>query len=155
MTKYAVEGTKLTAQKEFFRSLRASLINVQGVQITADGKAFVAGGGWADQERKKHYGVPLYNSEDMKSQLGELETGCFTPCGFAVHPDQPLLFACTAKDGSIFNAKSYVSVQKFTAPKEANPSVLAFVGKGKKLAWGNNSGDSGVLKFYDLKETGK
>jgi len=154
--KYAVKGTKLTQQKEFFRSLRASLINVQGLQISADGKAFgvVAGGGWADQERKKHYGVPLYNTEDMKSQLGELETGPY-PSGFAVHPDLPLLFACTGKDGSIFNAKSYASVQKITAPTStpgaASPPVLAFVAKGKKLAWGTNSKDNGVLKFYDVK----
>jgi hypothetical protein len=161
VTKYAVDGTKLTAQKEFFRSLRASLINVQGVAITADGKAFgvVAGGGWADQERKRHYGVPLYNTEDMKSQLGELETGPY-PSGFAVHPDKPLLFACTGKEGSLYNAKSLVAGQKFASPKDAlgatTPAVLTFVAKGKKLAWGNNAtADTGVLKFYDIKETGK
>lgn len=154
--KFAVKGTKLTQQKEFFRSLRASLINVQGMGVSADGKAFgvVAGGGWADQERKKHYGVPLYSTEDMKSQLGELETGPY-PSGFAVHPDQPLLFACTGKDGSVFNAKSFVSIQKITAPTStagaASPPVLVFVAKGKKLAWGANSKDNGVLKFYDVK----
>jgi hypothetical protein len=153
--KYAVKDTKLTAEKESFRSLRASLINVQSVQITADGKAFgvVAGGGWADQERKKHYGVPLYSTEDMKSQLGELETGAY-PSGFAVHPDEPYLFACNGKEGSLFKAKGFVSVQKFAAPKEeagaTTPSVLAFVAKGKKLAWGSTSGDTGVLKLYDV-----
>jgi hypothetical protein len=90
----------------------------------------------------------------MKSQLGELETGAY-PCGFIAHPDEPLLFACTGKEGSLFKAKAYTSVQKFTAPKEgagaAPPSVLVFVAKGKKLAWGNNSGDSGVLALYDIK----
>lgn len=155
--KYAVSGVKLTKQTEFFRSLRASLINVQGLQVTSDGKAFgvVAGGGWADQEKKKHYGVPIYNTEDMKSQLGELETGPF-PSGFAVHPSEPLLFASSGKDGSIFNGKSYAPIQKFDAPKQAAgatpPSVLAFVAKGKKLAWGVNSGDVGVLKLFEIKE---
>jgi hypothetical protein len=154
--KYAVKDTKLTQEKVFFRSLRTSLINVQAVAVTADGKAFgvVAGGGWADEEKKRHYGIPLYNTEDMKSQLGELETGAY-PSGFAVHPDQPLLFGCNGKEGSTFNAKSYVPVQKFAAPKEAagatTPSVLAFVAKGKKLAWGTTSGDAGILKLYELK----
>ncbi len=155
VTKYAVKDTKLTAEKDIFRSLRASLINVQSVQITADGKAFgvVAGGGWADQERKKHYGIPLYSTEDMKSQLGELETGAY-PCGFAVHPDEPFLFACNGKEGSVFKAASFVSVQKFAAPKEvpgaSTPSVLTFVAKGKKLAWGITSGDTSLLKLYDV-----
>ena len=154
--KYAVDGAKLTKQPESFRSLRASLINVQGLQVAGDGKSFgvVAGGGWADQERKRHYGVPIYSTDDMKSQLGELETGAY-PSGFLPHPDAPLLFASNGKEGSIYNAKSYAPLQKFPAPKEAigatPPIVLAFVGKGKKLAWGSNAGDTGVLKIYDVK----
>ncbi len=155
ITKYTINGTKLV-RGETFRSLRASLINVKGVQITADGKAFgvVAGGGWADMDRKKHYSIPLYSTADMKSQLGELETGPY-PSGFAVHPDLPLLFACTGKEGSVFNAKSYVPVEKFAAPLAnagaAPPSVLAFVANGRKLAYGTSSGTNGVLTFYDLK----
>jgi hypothetical protein len=154
--KYTVKGTKLTKEKEFFRSLRTSLVNVQGLQVTADGKAFgvVAGGGWADQDRKRHYGIPLYDTGDMKSQLGELETGAY-PSGFIAHPDEPFLFACTGSEGSLFKAKAFTSVQKFTAPVKAAgaapPPVLAFVAKGKKLAWGTNSKDTGVLKLYDLK----
>ena len=112
-----------------------------------------AGGGWADRERKKHYSVPLYSTADMKSQFGELETGAF-PSGCAFHPVRPLVFACTGKQGSVFIAKSYAAGQKFTAPLEtrgaATASVLAFVGKGRKLAWGTSSGGRGVLKFYDL-----
>jgi outer membrane protein assembly factor BamB len=159
VTKYRVSGTKL-ARGETFRSLRASLINVQGVQISADGKAFgvVAGGGWADTERKRHYSVPLYSTDDMKSQLGELETGPY-PSGFAVNLDLPVLFACTGTGGSLFNARSFVPVEKFAAPQEvagaATPSVLAFVAKGRKLAWGTSRGDVGVLKFYDVKSPSK
>src|SRR5262249_26239951 len=93
------------------------------------------------------------STEDMKSQLGELETGAY-PSGFIAHPVEPLLFACTGKQGSTFKAKAYTSVQKFAAPKEAPgaapPSVLAFVAKGKQLAWGTHSRDSGVLKLYDV-----
>ncbi len=156
VTKYAVKDTKLTAEKDFFRSLGASLINVQSVQISADGKAFgvVAGAGWADKDRKRHYAIPLYSTEDMKSQVGELETGPY-PSGFTVHPDEPFMFACTGKEGSIFSAKSFESVQKIAAPKEVNgattPSVLTFVAKGKKLAWGTTTGDNGVLTLYDVK----
>jgi hypothetical protein len=129
--KYAVKGTKFTGEKEFFRSrqiisnrpglqvTRDGLMNVQGLQVTAAGKAFgvVAGGGWADQENMRRDGVPLYSTEDMKSQLGELATGpC--PSGFLSHPDESLLFACTGTEGQLFKAKAYTSIQKFAAPKE-------------------------------------
>jgi hypothetical protein len=153
--KYAVDGAKLTRQPESFRSLRASLINVQGLNVAGDGKLFgvVAGGGWADEERKRHYGVPIYSTEDMKSQLGELETGAY-PCGFLPHPDAPMLFACNGNQGVIYSAKSYAPLQQIPAPKAGAgatpPSVLAFVGKGKKLAWGNNAGAGAVLKIYDV-----
>ncbi len=158
VTKYAVNGTKLVPTGMTFRSLRASLINVQGVGVSGDGKQFgvVAGGGWADLERKRHYSVPLYSTADMKSQLGEVETGAF-PCGMAVHPVLPLMFACNGKEGAVYNAKSYVAGQKFIAPQQAvgaaAPSVLAFVGQGQKLAWGNSKGDAGMLKIYDLELT--
>jgi len=154
----AVSGTELTPGKVFFRSLRTSLINVQSMGVSADGKQFgvVAGGGWSDLERKKHYSVPLYSTDDMKSQLGELETGAY-PCGMATHPVLPLMFACNGKEGSVFSAKSYAPAEKFKAPREtlgaATPSVLAFVGRGEKLAWGATNGDMGTLKIYDLKLT--
>jgi len=154
--KYEVDGTKLTRTKESFRSLGASLINVQGLQVFGDGKSFgvVAGGGWSDQERKRHYGVPIYSTDDMKSQLGELETGAY-PSGFLPHPEEPVVFASNGKQGSIYSAKSYASLQKIPAHKAVIgagvPVVLAFVGKGKKLAWGVNTGpEAGLLKIYDV-----
>src|SRR5207245_6002996 len=106
-----------------------------------------------DLDRKRHYSVPLYGTDDMKSQLGEMETGAY-PCGMAAHPVLPLMFACTGDNGAVYNAKSYVAGQKLTATSKtagaATPSVLAFVGKGQKLAWGTSSkGDAGVLKIYD------
>jgi hypothetical protein len=157
--KYSVRGTQLTKMEPSFRSLRASLINVQGMGISGDGKQFgvVAGGGWSDLERKRHYSVPLYGTDDMKAQLGELETGAY-PCGMAAHPILPLMFACNGDHGTVCNAKSYAPGQKLTAPSKtagaATPSVLVFVGKGQKLAWGSSSkGDAGVLKIYDLELT--
>jgi hypothetical protein len=156
--KYMVNGTKTQPAGTLAGKVGASLVNVQAVRISADGKqvGVVAGGGWADVDRKRHYSVPLYSTADMQTQLGELETGAF-PCGCAVHPVLPLVFACNGNDGSIFNAKSYVQVEKFSAPRKvpgaAVPSVLAFVGKGQKLAWGVTSGDTGTLVFYDLKLT--
>jgi hypothetical protein len=158
VTQYAVDGAELKGTGLFFRSLRTSLVNVQGVGVSGDGKQFgvVAGGGWTDLDKKRHYSVPLYSTEDMKSQLGELETGAY-PCGMAVHPVLPLLFACNGKQGAVFSAKSYAPGQKFKAPREtpgaAAPSVLAFVGKGQKLAWGTTAGDTGVLKLYDVQLT--
>jgi hypothetical protein len=154
VTKYTVSDTKLSAAGTF-RSLRASLINVQGVAIGPDGKQFgvVAGGGWTDLERKKHYGVPLYSTEDMKSQLGEMETGPF-PAGCVAHPVLPLMFACNNNEGAVFSTKSYAAGQKFTVARKTtdprSPCFLAFVGQGTKLAWGTSNADTGVLKFYDL-----
>jgi DNA-binding beta-propeller fold protein YncE len=158
VTKYAVNGADLKTTGLFFRSLRASLVNVTGVGVSADGKQFgvIAGSGWADTQKGRHYSVPLYNTEDMKSQLGELETGAY-PAGMAVHPVLPLMFACNGKQGAVFSAKSYAAGQKFATPREtqgaAPQSVLAFVGKGRKLAWGTSGTDSGVLKLYDLELT--
>jgi len=156
--KYTVEGTKLVSAGTLVGKVGASLPNVQAVRISADGKqvGVVAGGGWADVDRKRHYSVPMYSTDDMLSQLGELETGAY-PCGCAIHPVLPLIFACNGKDGSVFHAKSYAAGQQFTAPRETlgagAPSVLAFVGKGTKLAWGTSDANSGMLRFYDLELT--
>jgi hypothetical protein len=160
INKYKLDGVKLTKTdiSSFFRRLRASLIKVQAIGISADGKQFgvVAQSGWADLDKKRHFSAPFYSTEDMKSQLGEMETGQF-PCGMAVHPVLPLMFACSGKEGTVYNAKSYAPGQKFTAPLETKgdemPSVLAFVGKGQKLAWGVSGPDAGVLKLYDLQLT--
>lgn len=156
--KSAINGMNLARSDIFFRSLRASLINVQGMGITPDGKSFgvVAGGGWSEQSGRRHYSVPLYSVEDMKSQVGELETGAY-PGGMATHPVLPLVFACNGGQGAVFNAKTFVAGQKIDAPKGIEgpnaPSVLAFVGKGQKLAWGRANPDSGMLKIYGLQLT--
>jgi hypothetical protein len=158
VVKFKVDGAKLLETGASFRSLRSSLINVQGMGVSADGKQFgvVAGGGWTDQDRKRHYSVPFYDTEDMKSQVGEMETTPY-PSGMTAHPALPLMFACNGKEGSVFSAKSYAPGQKIKAPREAAgasaPSVLAFVGKGQKLAWGVSNADSGELKIYDLELT--
>jgi hypothetical protein len=158
--KYTVDGTRVRHVGTLQGKVGASLPNVQAVRVSADGKqvGVVAGGGWADVDRKRHYSVPLYSTEDMATQLGELETGAY-PSGFAIHPVLPLMFACTGKEGSVFDAKSYAAGQKIPSPRESAgalaPAVLAFVGKGRKLAWGTSDprADSGVLKFYELELT--
>ncbi|MDB5295331.1 MAG: hypothetical protein JWO31_1314 [Phycisphaerales bacterium] len=158
ITKYAVDGTTLRSDATLQGKVPASLPNVQAVRLTGDGKhvAVVAGGGWAEVDHKRHYSVPLYTTEDMQSQAGELETGAY-PSGCAVHPVLPLLFACNGKEGSVFSAKSFAPREKFAAPRAVMgataPSVLAFVGRGRKLAWGVSNADSGVLKFYDVELT--
>ncbi len=151
---YKLDGTKLTKTDKFYRSLKASLINVQGMGVSGDGKAVgvIAGGGWQDQDRKRHYGVPLYSTADMQSQLGEIETGAY-PSGMAVHPVLPLMFGCTSKEGVVVNAKSYATLQKIATPRDGGPVVLTFIGKGQKLAWGSTGPNDGVLKFYDLQLT--
>jgi len=157
--KYTVDDTKLKQAAVLAGKTGASLPNVQGVQISADGKqvGVVAGGGWTDVDRKRHYGVPLYDAGDMTTQNGELDTGAF-PSGCVFHPALPLVFACNGKQGSIFSSKSLAPGQKLDAARESSPNapmVLAFVAKGTKLAWGTSDPgkDTGVLKFYDIELT--
>jgi hypothetical protein len=159
--KYTVDGTKLSQTGVIQGKVGASLTNVQGVRVSGDGKqvGVIAGGGWTDVDRKRHYGVPLYDLEDMKTMNGELETGAF-PSACAFHTALPLVFACNGKQGSVFSAKSMAPGQKLEAPRDAGPGVggaivCAFVAKGKKLAWGTSDAGKnvGTLKFYDLELT--
>lgn len=125
--------------------------NTQSVHVSGDGKqvGVVAGGGWSGADRRYHYAVPVYSTADMKTMLGEFETGAY-PNGCTFHPALPLAFACTGKSGKVFSTKSFAGGQALDAPRAGPPTVLAFVGKGKKLAWGTTSGDSSLLKFIDV-----
>ncbi len=151
--KYLVDGMKLQLTGTLQGKTGGSLQNVQGVQISSDGKlvGVIAGGGWADVDRKRHYGVPLYSTADMQSQVGDLETGAY-PSGCTFHPDLPLVFACTGKHGYIFSAKSFAPGQKIDSPRDGAATVLTFVSKGRKLAWGSSDAraNTGVLKFFEL-----
>ncbi len=154
--KYAVEGTKLKKAATLEGKTGASLQNVRSVRVSQDGKlvGVVAGGGWADVDRKRHYGVPLYDTEDMKTQAGDLDTGAY-PSGCAFHPVLPLVFAGNDKQGAIFSAKSFAPGQKVTAPGNGSTTVVAFVGQGQKLVWGSSDvgKDKGVLKFFKVELT--
>jgi hypothetical protein len=154
--KYTVDDTKLAQSAVLQGKTGASLPNVQAVRISGDGKqvGVVAGGGWTDVDKKRHYGVPLYDADDMKTQNGELDTGAY-PSGCTFHPVLPLVFACNGKQGSVFSAKSMAPGQKLDAAKEGTPTVVAFVAKGTKLAWGTSDAGkgTGVLKFYDIELT--
>jgi hypothetical protein len=155
INKYTVDGVKLTPAGSLQGRGGSNLANVQGVVISADGKqvGVVAGGGWSGVDRKVHYSVPMYSTDDMQSQLGELETGPY-PSGAAFHPVLPLVFACTGKQGTVFGAKSYAPGQKLDAPIDipgaGNQKVVAFVAQGRKLAWASSNANMGVLKIYDL-----
>jgi PQQ-like domain len=154
ITKYTVDGTKLSKAATLEGKTGASLQNVRGVRVGQDGKlvGVVAGGGWSDVDRKRHYGVPMYDAVDMKTQNGDLDTGAF-PSGCTFHPVLPLVFACNDKQGAIFSAKSFAAGQKVTAPTNGSTTVLAFVAQGRKLAWGSSDKDRGVLKFTNVELT--
>jgi hypothetical protein len=153
LMKYAVDGTKLKKAATLEGKTGSSLQNVRAVRAGYEGKlvGVVAGGGWADVDRKRHYGVPMYDAEDMKTQVGDLDTGAY-PSGCVFHPALPLVFASNDKQGAVYGAKSLAPGQKITAPGNGAPTVLAFVGHGQKLAWGASDAgkDRGVLKFFKL-----
>jgi hypothetical protein len=155
--KYTVDGTKLKRVATLEGKTGASLINVKSVRVGYEGKlvGVVAGGGWADVDKKRHYGIPMYDATDMKTQNGDLDTGAY-PSGCAFHPVLPLVFASTDKAGAIFSAKSLAPGQKVTGPAHGTITVAAFVGRGQKLAWGASefgAKDKGVLKFIKLELT--
>jgi hypothetical protein len=155
--KHSVDGTKLTQTATLPGAVGSSLVNVQGVCISGDGKlvGVVAGGGWTATDRKRHYAVPLYDTEDMKTMVGELETGAF-PRGCIAHPVLPLFFACNDTKGSVFSAKSQAAGQTIEVGRAAGPTVLAFVAKGKKVAYGwtvDGPSPTSQLKICDLELT--
>jgi hypothetical protein len=156
LMKYTVDGTKLKHVATLQGKTGASLINVRAVRVGYEGKlaGVVAGGGWADVDRKRHYGVPMYDADDMKTQLGDLETGPY-PSACTFHPALPLVFASTDKAGAIYNAKGLLPGQKVTAPGNGTLNVAAFVGQGQKLALGSSDAgkDKGVLKLIKLELT--
>jgi hypothetical protein len=151
--KYTIDGKSLQPAGMLQGVTGRSLINVSAVRISGDGKqvGVVAGGGWSSVDRQRHYGVPLYSTADMHTMVGALETGPY-PSGCAFHSALPLVFACTGKRGTVFNAKSLAAGQSFEVPRQGLAAVLAFVAKGRKLAWGTSDArtNTGALRFFDL-----
>jgi hypothetical protein len=152
--KFNLDGKELQPAGTLQGKVGGSLQNVQAVRVSGDGKlvGVVAGGGWMDVDRKRHYGIPLYSTADMATQVGDLETGAY-PSGCTFHPVLPIVFACTGKEGQVFSAKSFAPNQKIMAPREGATVVLAFVSRGQKLAWGISTGTTSTLKFFDLELT--
>jgi DNA-binding beta-propeller fold protein YncE len=146
--KYTIDGKDLKQSDD----LQRPAVNPKGVLISPDGQqvAVLAGGGYDEAgSRRRHYAVPIYSTSELKTMLGEMETGPF-PSAIAYHPTQPLAAAVKGDGGSLFDTKSFAAKKKLQAPKAGEPTVLAFGGNGKKLIYGTTNGDVTILAFQDL-----
>jgi hypothetical protein len=148
--KYVVDGKELKSGE----NMPGAGVNISGLAVSPDGQqvAVVAGGGYVEQgSRKRHYSVPVYSTSELKTMLGEMETTPY-PSGVAYHPTQPLAAAMNGGSGSLFNTKSFAGTKKIEAAKAGTVTVLAFVGKGKKLAIGTTNGDVSTVTFMEIAE---
>ncbi len=136
---------------------KASNANLYGVFVTGDGKqvGVSAGGGYDETgSGRRHYAIPMYSTEDMKTMLGEI-----TPNGLmAAHPVLPLaaIVRMNTPPNSkgvchLVNTRTYAEATKVPVGKRGgNPVVLAFGGRGRKLICGLEAGGVTNLQILDL-----
>ncbi len=125
--------------------------NLWGVYVSPDGKTVgvSAGGGFDEGSGKRHYAIPIYDTGDMQTMLGEIAPHA----RLAYHPVLPLAAAIGAPfpdSYQIINTKTYANISKHEYGKSDFSTILAFVGKGRKVAVGGSSGGSTTLRFFDL-----
>jgi hypothetical protein len=129
---------------------RVANLNLWGVYVSPDGKTVgvSAGGGFDEQgTRRRHYAIPVYDTKDMKTMVGEISPHA----KLAYHPVLPLAAAGEFSRVELVNTKSYASISKHPFPKRADTiGVLAFGGKGRKMIIGTVNGGVTTLQFTDL-----
>jgi outer membrane protein assembly factor BamB len=157
MLKYAVEDSdlKLEAVND------NAAINGRGLCLSPDGKriAMAGGGGWRSQtDPKANYSVAVFDTEDMTSLLGQVETGPY-PSAAAFHPvlNLGVAYRDNVEAGELlpFNAKSFA--KKGAAIKTSNggsSATLLFGGQGTKVIFvGQGVGPlnkEAVVEIYPL-----
>jgi hypothetical protein len=155
LTKFAVDekGVRVGPTLQ-----RAAGRNLYGVFVTGDGKqvGVSAGGGFDEAgSGRRHYAIPMYDTVDMKTMLGEVN-----PNGLmAAHPVLPLVAVVRMNTPPnsegvyhIVNTRTYEEVSKNPVGKRGgNPAVLVFGGKGKKMVYGlDTEGGKTTLLIRDL-----
>ncbi len=104
--------------------------------LSPDGKKIaMVGDGWqANENAKLRHVIAVYNTKDLKTMAGQVETGD-APAALALHPVLNLGAAAQAADPSeihLFNAKSLAGKKKLKSGA-GEPIYLAFAGRGAKL----------------------
>ena len=159
LLKYAVHGKnlKLVAVND------NAAINGRRIALSPDGKliAMAGGGGWQSKSyRKRVYGVPVFETSNMVTQAGLVETGPY-PGGVAFHPVLKLGVAYHAPQPEVivFSTKSFAKKESLKLPKSGDPiASLAYLGFGAKgtkvvyaLAAGPGPNGAALLGVASLK----
>jgi hypothetical protein len=131
MLKYAVSDRdlKLVAANE------NAAINGKDMAVSGDGKriAMAGGGGWRGvNDPKTSYSVAAFETSDMVSQLGLVETGPY-PSGVAFHPVLNYGAAFNRTEVTLFSSKSFVKRDALKPAGRASYATMMFGGQGTKL----------------------
>ena len=157
MLKYSVNGSdlKLVGLNDNAAS------NGRGMGLSSDGKliAMAGGGGWRSKtDPKVTYAVAVFDTTDMKTIVGLVETGAY-PGAVSFHPVLKIGAAYQANPNEpelhIFNKKSCAVKEKFKMEKDnsGGTAVLMFGGQGTKVICGSvglRNNKEAVLEFFPL-----
>ena len=137
IVKYSINGNKM----EPVAMKGNAAINGKALALSADGQkiAMVGAGGTQGKDGKRTYAVPVYDTGDLETELGQVETGAY-PSDVAFHP--VLDIGVAEKFGGdkgllLFDASS-LAVSKTMAIKTrggqaSDAGLLTFGGRGTKL----------------------
>ena len=119
-----------------------AVVNGRELAVSPDGKkvAIVGGGGVQGENGKRVYAIPFYGSEDIDTQIGQVETGCGTQPTSSFHPVLDL-GAAERSNGelTLFNTRSLAPVKTIPAPPRSGINTEAILltcgGRGTKLVY--------------------
>ena len=146
--KFAVDGTglKLAAAQD------NAALNGKVLALSPDGKriAMAGGGGWVSKTTGKYnYGIAVFETEDLKTMVGEVECGAY-PYSISFHPILNIGIAVKRENELIvFNGKSLAKKQSIKAPG-GEPALVLYALEGTKLVQHVNSGVESIISFHAL-----
>jgi hypothetical protein len=137
LAKYAIQSKGL---KPLMMNPDA-VVNGRELAVSPDGKkvAIVGGGGVQGDNGKRVYAIPFYETADLDTQIGQVETGAY-PKNVCFHPVLEL-GAAEKSDGelTLFNTRSLAPIKTIPPPARSGTSteaiLLTFGGRGTRLVY--------------------
>ena len=145
LAKYAIQSKGL---KPLMMNPDA-VVNGRELAVSPDGKkvAIVGGGGVQGDNGKRVYAIPFYETSDLDTQIGQVETGAY-PKNVCFHPVLEL-GAAEKSDGelTLFNTRSLALIKTIPPQPRSGTSteaiLLTFGGRGTKLVYYHAGSGSG------------
>ena len=98
---------------------------------------------------KYNYGIAVFETEDLKTMVGEVECGAY-PYSISFHPILNIGIAVKRENELIvFNGKSLAKKQSIKAPG-GEPALVLYALEGTKLVQHVNSGVESIISFHAL-----